>query len=109
MNVLILLGVHIIVPSRPLTRTLILLILSLVVLGRYGVRDPFEVYNNEYAQCVYMVIYTQTDVLMEDQAEIIIKTKNSLVIDHLDAAILHLEIGRNLVKHIESSVDPDGL
>lgn len=46
----------------------------------------------DFARCVYMVIYTQTDVLMEDQAEIIIKTKNSLGIDHLDAAILHLEV-----------------
>ncbi|KAK1353584.1 hypothetical protein POM88_051953 [Heracleum sosnowskyi] len=77
-------------------------------INKYGVSNRFEVFNDEYARCVYSVIYTETDIVMEDHAENIIKTKNSLGIDAINAALLHMEIARPLVIDILASGDPDG-
>ncbi|KAK1412731.1 hypothetical protein QVD17_34210 [Tagetes erecta] len=69
---------------------------------RYGVSKQDEAFNAElcdiYCRYVTSVLPSGGEDLKGDEADIIIKFKNSLGIDDPDAAAMHMEIGRRIFR-----------
>ncbi|KAI3507950.1 hypothetical protein L1887_22947 [Cichorium endivia] len=72
------------------------------IASRYGVSKQNEAFNAElcdiYSRYVSSVLPSGGEDLKGDEADIIIKFKNSLGIDDPDAASMHMEIGRRIFR-----------
>ncbi|KAI3678567.1 hypothetical protein L6452_37863 [Arctium lappa] len=72
------------------------------IASRYGVSKQNEAFNAElcdiYCRYVSSVLPSGGEDLNGDEADIIIKFKNSLGIDDPDAAAMHMEIGRRIFR-----------
>lgn len=72
------------------------------IASRYGVSKQNEAFNAElcdiYCRYVTSVLPSGGEDLKGDEADIIIKFKNSLGIDDPDAAAMHMEIGRRIFR-----------
>nr|XP_043635494.1 protein TIC110, chloroplastic [Erigeron canadensis] len=72
------------------------------IASRYGVSKQDEAFNAElcdiYCRYVTSVLPSGGEDLKGDEADIIIKFKNSLGIDDPDAASMHMEIGRRIFR-----------
>lgn len=72
------------------------------IADRYGVSKQNEAFNAElcdiYCRYVSSVLPSGGEDLNGDEADIIIKFKNSLGIDDPDAAAMHMEIGRRIFR-----------
>ncbi|KAJ0547432.1 hypothetical protein HanOQP8_Chr08g0291311 [Helianthus annuus] len=72
------------------------------IASRYGVSKQNEAFNAElcdiYSRYVLSVLPSDGEDLKGDEADIIIKFKNSLGIDDPDAAAMHMEIGRRIFR-----------
>ncbi|XP_071741800.1 protein TIC110, chloroplastic [Rutidosis leptorrhynchoides] len=72
------------------------------IASRYGVSKQNEAFNAElcdiYCRYVTSVLPSGDEDLKGDEADIIIKFKNSLGIDDPDAASMHMEIGRRIFR-----------
>lgn len=72
------------------------------IASRYGVSKQDEAFNAElcdiYCRYVTSILPSGDEDLKGDEADIIIKFKNSLGIDDPDAAAMHMEIGRRIFR-----------
>nr|GEU61351.1 protein TIC110, chloroplastic [Tanacetum cinerariifolium] len=72
------------------------------IASRYGVSKQDEAFNAElcdiYCRYVTSILPSGGEDLKGDEADIIIKFKNSLGIDDPDAAAMHMEIGRRIFR-----------